>query len=165
MFFPLAKCPSHANFYRSHDKFATILNFGPILGPMWFKKGHLWPKRVLLWSLGALKRPDTRQKCVVTKDLTQLDQLAAVWTKSCPREPSEDLRTTLPDQIQPKVSVTDRLKLGISFIPKIDGFWLKNKKIARAFFEKTRVLYLAMAEKPLSSGQKFPRYRNSRVFT
>ena len=57
--------------------------------------------------------------------------------------------TPLPDQIQPKVSVTDRLKLGISFIPKMDGLWLKNKKIGRAFFEKTRVLYVAMAEKPL----------------
>ena len=63
--------------------------------------------------------------------------------------------TPLPDQIQPKVSVTDRLKLGISFIPKMDGLWLKNKKIARAFFEKTRVLYVAMAEKPLLSGQKW----------
>ena len=65
------------------------------------------------------------------------------------------MNTPLPDQIQPKVSVTDRLKLGISFIPKMDGLWLKNKKIARAFFEKTRVLYVAMAEKTLLSGQKW----------
>ena len=35
-FFPLAECPSRASFDRSHDRFATIWNSGPIwalLGP------------------------------------------------------------------------------------------------------------------------------------
>ena len=45
-FFSLAKCPSRANFDRSHDRFAKIFNFGPILGPF-------EAKRVLLGALGA----------------------------------------------------------------------------------------------------------------
>ena len=48
------------------------------------KKGHFGPKRALLVSLGAQKRPDTRPKCVVTMIPTQSDQLAAVGTKSGP---------------------------------------------------------------------------------
>ena len=42
----LAKCPSRANFDTSHDWFAKIFNFGPILGPF-------EAKRVLLGALGA----------------------------------------------------------------------------------------------------------------
>ena len=45
--------------------------------------------------------------------------------------------TPLPDQIQLKVFVTDRVKLPTSFIPKKDRLWLKTKKIQRAFFEKS----------------------------
>ena len=75
--FPLAECLSCANFDRSHDGSATILNLGPIWAP--------WgPKWAFLVSLEAQKRPDTRPKCVVTMIPTQSDQLAAVGTKSGP---------------------------------------------------------------------------------
>ena len=47
-------------------------------------EGHLGPKRALLGSLGAQKRPDTRPKCVITIIPTQSDQLEAVGTKSGP---------------------------------------------------------------------------------
>ena len=40
-FFSLAKCPSRANFDRSHDGSAKIFNFGPFGA----KKGQLGPKR------------------------------------------------------------------------------------------------------------------------
>ena len=59
------------------------------------KKGHFGPKRALLVSLGAQKRPDTRPKCVVTMIPTQSDQLAAVGTKS---GPSGVLRSFSPSQ-------------------------------------------------------------------
>ena len=48
-FFSLAKCPSRANFDRSHDRFAKIFNFGHILGPF-------EAKRVLLGALEAQKQ-------------------------------------------------------------------------------------------------------------
>ena len=80
MFSPLAEWSSCANFDRSHDRFPTIFNFDPI----WALLG---PKRALLGSLGAQKRPDTRPKCVVTILPTQSDQSAAVGTKSGPRGP------------------------------------------------------------------------------
>ena len=51
------------------------------MGPL---EGHLGPKRALLGSLGAQKRPDTRPKCVITIIPTQSDQLEAVGTKSGP---------------------------------------------------------------------------------
>ena len=42
-------------------------------------------------SLVAQKRPHTRPKCVVTIIPAQSDQSVAIWTKSGPRGPSEDL--------------------------------------------------------------------------
>ena len=48
--------------------------------------------------------------------------------------------TPLPDQIQLKVFVTDRVKLPTSFIPKKDRLWLKTKKNQRAFVEKSLFL-------------------------
>ena len=45
-FLSLAKCHPRANFDMSHDRFAKIFNFGPILGPF-------EAKRVLLGALGA----------------------------------------------------------------------------------------------------------------
>ena len=54
-FISLAKCSSRANFDRSHDGSATFFNFGPNGA----KKGHLGPKRALLGSLGAQKKPNT----------------------------------------------------------------------------------------------------------
>ena len=64
-----------------------------LMGPL---EGHLGPKRALLGSLGAQKRPDTRPKCVATMTPTQLDQSAAIGTKSGPKSgplgPSDDLR-------------------------------------------------------------------------
>ena len=39
----------------------------------------------------AQKRPGTRPKCVVTIIPAQSDQSVAIWTKSSPRRPSEDL--------------------------------------------------------------------------
>ena len=50
-------------------------------------EGHLGPKRALLGSLGAQKRPDTRPKCVVTIISTQSDELAAVGTEFGPSGP------------------------------------------------------------------------------
>ena len=49
------------------------------------QKGHFGPKRALLGPLGAKKRPNTRPKCVVTLTPTQLDQSAAIGTKSGPK--------------------------------------------------------------------------------
>ena len=46
------------------------------------QKGLLGPKRALLEALGALKRPYTRSKCLVTMIPTQSDQSVAVGTKS-----------------------------------------------------------------------------------
>ena len=43
--------------------------------------------------------------------------------------------TPLPDQIQLKVFVTDRVKLPTSFIPKKDRLWLKTKKISGHFLK------------------------------
>ena len=43
--------------------------------------------------------------------------------------------TPPPDQIQPQVTVTDRLKLRTSFILKKDRFWLKTKKFSRHFLK------------------------------
>ena len=48
------------------------------------QKRHLEPKRALLGSLVAQKRPDTRHKCVVTIIPAQSDQSVAVGTKSGP---------------------------------------------------------------------------------
>jgi hypothetical protein len=61
------------------------------LGPNGAKKGHLGPKRALLGSLGAQKKPNTRPKCVVTMKPILLDQSAAVGTKSGTQRPSNDL--------------------------------------------------------------------------
>ena len=83
-FFSLAKCPSRANFDRSHNRSAKIFNFGPILGPF-------ETKRVLLGDLGAQKRPDTRSMCLVTMIPAQSYQLAAVGTKSGLSGPSKSL--------------------------------------------------------------------------
>ena len=47
--------------------------------------GLLEAKKALLGSLVAQKRPDTRPKCVVTMTPTQLDQSAAIGTKSGPK--------------------------------------------------------------------------------
>ena len=46
MYSSLAEWSSCANFDRSHNRFAKIFNFGPILGPF-------EAKRVLLGALGA----------------------------------------------------------------------------------------------------------------
>merc|ERR1719458_577568 len=96
--FQLAECLSCANFDRSHDGFATILNLGPIGA----QKGHLGPKRALLVSLEAQKRPDTRPKCAATMISTQSGQSAAVWTKSVPWGPSEDLSDPKKGHFGPK---------------------------------------------------------------
>ena len=48
------------------------------------QKGHFGPKRALLGSLVAQKRPDTRPKCVLTIIPAKSDQLATVGTKAGP---------------------------------------------------------------------------------
>ena len=72
---------------QSDQSVAVGTKSGP-RGPsedLWdLQKGHFGPKRALLGSLVAQKRPDTRPKCVVTIVPAQSDQSAAVGTKSGP---------------------------------------------------------------------------------
>ena len=66
---------------QSDQSVAVGTKSGPV-GPsedLWdLQKGHFGPKRALLGSLVAQKRPDTRPKCVVTIVPAQSDQSAAV---------------------------------------------------------------------------------------
>ena len=62
--------------------------------------------------------------------------------------------TPLPDQIQLKVFVTDRVKLPTYFIPKKDRLWLKIKEIQRAFFEKSFFLCFCHQFSPGPTGIK-----------
>ena len=70
---------------QSDQSVAVGTKSGP-RGPsedLWdLQMGHLGPTWVLLGFLVAQKTPDTRSKCLVTMIPTQLDQLAALWTKS-----------------------------------------------------------------------------------
>ena len=66
------------------------------------EKGHFGPKGALLEPPGARKRPDTRPKCVVAMSPTQVDQTAAVGTKSEPPGPTEDLRGSKKGLLGPK---------------------------------------------------------------
>ena len=58
------------------------------------KKRHVGPKRSLLGSLAAQKRPNISQKCVVTMIPTQTEQPVAVGTKSGPRGPPRTSKAT-----------------------------------------------------------------------
>merc|ERR1712032_1078468 len=53
----------------------------------WAKKRHFGPKRSLLRSLAAQKRPNISPKCVVTMIPTQTEQPVSVVTKYGPRRP------------------------------------------------------------------------------
>ena len=70
---------------QSDQSVAVGTKSGP-RGPsedLWdLQKGHLGPKRALLGSLVAHKRPDTRHKYVVTIIPAQSDQSMTVGTKS-----------------------------------------------------------------------------------
>ena len=72
---------------QSDQSVAVGTKSGP-RGPsedLWdLQKGHFGPKRALLGSLVAQKRPDTRPKCVLTIYPAQSDQSAAVGIKSGP---------------------------------------------------------------------------------
>ena len=61
-----------------------------------------WPKRGFLGPLAATKGPNTRSKCVVTMSPTQLDQRAAVGTKSGSPGLSEDLQGPQKGPFGPK---------------------------------------------------------------
>ena len=58
------------------------------------KKGHFGPKRSLLGSLAAQKRPNISQKCAVTMIPAQTEQPVAVGTKSGPRGPPRTSKAT-----------------------------------------------------------------------
>ena len=60
----------------------------------WAKKRHFGPKRSLLRSLAAQKRPNISPKCVVTMIPTQTEQPVTVVTKYGPRRPPRASRAT-----------------------------------------------------------------------
>ena len=77
------------------------------------KKRHFGPKRSLLGSLAAQKRPNISQKCVVTMIPTQTEQPVAVGTKSGPRGPPRTSKATKRGTLGPN---------GHFFLPVFDHF-------------------------------------------
>ena len=77
------------------------------------KKRHVGPKRSLLGSLAAQKRPNISQKCVVTMIPTQTEQPVAVGTKSGPRGPPRTSKSTKKGHFWPKRAL---------FLPSFDHF-------------------------------------------
>lgn len=77
------------------------------------KKRHVGPKRSLLGSLAAQKRPNISQKCVVTMIPTQTEQPVAVGTKSGPRGPPRTSKATKRGTLGPN---------GHFFLPVFDHF-------------------------------------------